>query len=173
MESLKFNVSGELEIEASPGSAKSDFDFLKGRWTVKNRKLKTRLNNCNEWIAFDATNEDYSALNGLGNIDHFKTSFDEIPFEGLTIRLFNPSTRLWSIYWADSNSGKLAVPQAGSFEKNIGYFYSKDIFNDKEIIVVFKWDKTDVANPLWSQAFSSDQGKTWEWNWHMNMHSIT
>ena len=106
------------------------------------------MNDCNEWIEFDATNEDYSALHGLGNMDHFKTSFNEIPFEGLTVRLFNPVTKLWSIYWADSNVGVLDVPQVGSFEKNIGYFYSKDIFQGKEIIVVFKWDKTDPDNPV-------------------------
>ena len=105
MESLKFNTAGELQILPSPGSSKNDFDFLIGKWKVKNRKLKSRLNDCREWIEFDATNEDYGVLNGLGNIDHFKTVLDEKPFEGLTIRLFNPVTKLWSIYWADSNVG--------------------------------------------------------------------
>jgi hypothetical protein len=172
MEPLKYNVKGELEILPSPGSSKNDFDFLIGKWTVKNRKLKTRLNDCNEWIEFEATNEDHQVLNGLGNIDHFKTPFDKMPFEGLTLRLFNPVTELWSIYWADSNAGVLDVPQVGSFEKNTGYFYSKDIFEGKEIIVVFKWDKTDPDNPCWSQTFSADNGKTWEWNWYMYMSRI-
>ncbi|MEP6952323.1 MAG: hypothetical protein ABI863_23730 [Ginsengibacter sp.] len=172
MESIKCNNKGELEIIPSLNSSKNDFDFLIGKWTVKNRKLKTRLDGCNGWIEFDATNEDHGVLNGLGNMDRFKTFFNEKPFEGLTIRLFNPVTRLWSIYWADSNVGVLDVPQVGSFEKNIGYFYSKDIFRGKEIIVVFKWDKTDLENPSWSQAFSADNGKTLEWNWYMYMSRI-
>jgi len=172
MEPLKYNASGELEIVPSFNSSKNDFDFFIGKWKVKNRKLKTRLNNCTEWIEFDAANEDHGVLNGLGNIDHFKTSFDGIPFEGLTVRLFNPLLKLWSIYWVDSNMGVLEVPQVGSFEKNIGYFYSKDIFSGKEIVVVFKWDKTDEDNPTWSQAFSADKGKTWEWNWYMYMSRI-
>jgi hypothetical protein len=172
MESLKFSATGELEIVPSSNSSKTDFDFFIGNWTIKNRKLKSRLNGCTEWLEFDATNEDHGILHGLGNMDHFKTSFYEIPFEGLTIRLFDPITKLWSIYWADSNAGKLDVPQVGSFENNTGYFYSKDIFEGKEIVVAFKWDKTDVNKPACSQAFSADNGKTWEWNWHMYMSRI-
>jgi hypothetical protein len=29
---------------------------------------------------------------------------DGKPFEGLTVRLFDPQTRLWTIDWADSNA---------------------------------------------------------------------
>jgi len=172
MEPLKFNSSGELEILPSPGSSKHDFDFFIGKWTNKNRKLKSRLSGCTEWIEFYANHEDYAVLNGLGNMDHFKTVLNDKPFEGLTVRLFNPATKLWSLYWADSNVGVLDVPQLGSFEKTIGFFYAKDIFQGKEIIVVFKWDKTDPDNPSWSQAFSADNGKTWEWNWYMHMSRI-
>jgi len=35
--------------------------------------------------------------------------------------------------------------------------------------VKFKWDKTDPDRPEWSQAFSDDEGRTWEWNWYMYM----
>ena len=128
MEPLKYTANGTLEILPSPAASKNDFDFFIGKWKVKNRKLKTRLNDSNEWIEFDATNEDYSALHGLGNMDHFKTSFNEIPFEGLTVRLFNPVTKLWSIYWADSNTGVLDVPQVGSFEM-ISDIFTPGIFS--------------------------------------------
>jgi len=32
---------------------------------------------------------------------------------------------------------------------------------------MFEWDKSDLQKPIWSQAFSTDQGKTWEFNWYM------
>ena len=85
------------------------------------------------------------------------------------VRLFNPKTRLWSIYWADSNTGVLDPPVIGSFENDIGYFFTKDIFNGKNIIMAFRWDARDKNNPVWSQAYSEDNGKTWEWNWYMYM----
>jgi len=167
MESLKFDQQGRLEIFPSANSSQTDFDFFAGEWKIHNRKLKTRLNNCTEWEEFDATGEMHKTLNGIGNTDNFLTRFNGKPFEGMTVRLFDPKTRLWSIYWADSNTGVLDVPVIGSFDNNIGNFFCKDIFNGKEIIMQFIWDKTDIDHPVWSQAFSADNGKTWEWNWYM------
>ena len=166
---LQFTDSGELTVIPSENSSKNDFDFLVGKWNVKNRKLNSRLDNCTGWVDFDATGEMRKILNGIGNIDNFHTIFNEQPFEGMTLRLFNPVTRLWSIYWADSNMGTLDTPVVGSFENTMGHFFAKDIFNGKEIAVVFHWDATDPDNPVWSQAFSGDKGKTWEWNWYMYM----
>ena len=157
-----------LNIAASPTSSPHDFDFMVGKWKIYSRKLKTRLNNCDEWLEFDARQEFKKILNGFGNIDNFITEFDGKPFEGMTLRLFNPNTKLWSIYWADSNVVVLDVPQIGSFENGIGEFYARDVFEEKPIIVKFKWDATKPETPVWSQAFSANEGKTWEWNWYMN-----
>ena len=172
MQQQLLSGNGPLNIVPSPTSSKNDFDFFTGNWIIHNRKLKTRLNNCTEWIEFDASQEMSKILNGTGNIDFFHTGSGEAIFEGMTLRLFNPKTRLWSIYWADSNAGVLDVPVTGSFENGIGRFYSKDIFNGKDILVMFLWDATDPGKPVWSQAFSDDNGKTWEWNWYMYMSRV-
>lgn len=158
-----------LRIVPSATSSAHDFDFFIGHWNIYNRKLKTRLNGCTDWIEFEASQEMRTILNGIGNMDNFKTTLDGKSFEGMTLRLFNPLTKLWSIYWADSSKGVLYPPVVGSFENNIGTFYGNDIFNEKQILVKFRWDKTDPASPVWSQAFSEDEGKTWEWNWYMYM----
>ena len=164
---INFDTNGELIITASATSSNEDFNFYEGKWKLHNKKLKTKLDNCNEWIEFESTQEMYKVLNGLGNIDNYLATFDGIPFEGMTVRLFNPKTKLWSLYWADSNEGKFDPPVLGSFDNNIAHFFTKDTFGGKNILVVFRWDKTDNENPIWSQAFSEDNGKTWEWNWFM------
>jgi hypothetical protein len=169
---VKFDDNGNLAIVASPTSSKHDFDFFEGKWNLHNRKLKTRLNNCAEWTEFESTQEMYRVLNGIGNIDNFIATFDGVPFEGMSIRLFNPKTRLWSIYWADSNEGRLDPPVVGSFDNGIAHFFTKDIFNGIPIVVVFRWDCRDLEKPIWSQAFSMDDGKTWEWNWYMYFSKI-
>jgi hypothetical protein len=166
---LRFDSNDGLIIEATPTSSKHDFDFFEGKWQLHNKKLKTRLAQCSEWNEFESTQEMYRVLNGMGNIDNFLATFNGEPFEGMTVRLFNPKTKLWSIYWADSNEGKLDPPVLGSFENNIGHFFTKDVFNGKDIIVVFRWDARDKENLVWSQAFSDDKGKNWEWNWYMYM----
>lgn len=45
--------------------------------------------------------------------------------------------------WADSNTGTFDPPVVGSFDNKIGHFFTKDIFNGKNIIVVFRWDARD------------------------------
>ena len=156
-----------LNMISAKTSSPDDFDFFIGKWKVHNRKLNKRLADSDEWTEFEAVSECRKILNGYGNIDSFNTDFDGKEFEGMTLRLFNPNTKLWSIYWADSNVVVLDIPQIGSFENGIGEFYARDIFEAKPIIVKFKWDATNVNRPIWSQAFSSDKGKTWEWNWFM------
>ncbi|MEO6729899.1 MAG: hypothetical protein ABIN01_01690 [Ferruginibacter sp.] len=166
---LQFKANGDLDITATSASSKHDFDFFEGKWKIHNKKLRSRLNQCTDWTTFESTQEMYRVLNGIGNIDNFLATFDGQPFEGMTVRLFNPKTRLWSIYWADSNEGRLDPPVVGSFEKNVGHFFTKDRFNEKDILVVFRWDARDKDNPIWSQAFSNNNGQTWEWNWYMYM----
>jgi len=169
---VSFDETGELIITATPTSSKNDFDFFEGKSKIHNRKLKSRLNNCSEWIEFESTQEMYRVLKGIGNIDNFLATFDGTDFEGMTVRLFNPKTKLWSIYWADSNEGKFDPPVVGSFENDIGHFFTRDRFDGKDILVVFRWDARHKDHPVWSQAFSDDNGKTWEWNWYMFMTKI-
>ena len=159
---------GELKVIPSKTSSASDFDFLAGNWNIANKKLKSRLQNSNEWESFNARQDVKLILNGIGNTDRYYANLNGKDFEGMTLRLFDPKTKLWSIYWADSNNGKLDIPVVGSFENNIGRFYTKDTYKGKKVIAMFKWDKTNPDKPVWSQALSADNGKTWEWNWYMN-----
>ncbi len=160
-------TKGELEITPSTTSSKNDFNFLEGKWNIHNKKLRSRLNNSNEWLEFDATHEMRKVLRGIGNVETFYATIEGKPYEGMGVRLFNPLTRLWSIHWSDSNVGVMEKPVVGSFDKNIGTFFGRDTFIDKEIIVQFKFDATNPCKPVWSQSFSPDNGNTWEWNWYM------
>jgi hypothetical protein len=167
-ETLKFTKSMELKIIPSATSSQNDFDFLEGKWKVHNRKLKIRLSNNTEWDEFESTLHMKKALNGFGNVENYYAAFNSKPFEGLAVRLFNPDSKLWTIYWMDTNS--LAMdkhPVTGSFEDRVGKFYAKDTLNGKEIVVLYQWDATNANQPKWSQAFSPDNGKTLEWNWEM------
>jgi hypothetical protein len=163
----------ELLTTPSPTSSPTDFDFLQGKWKVHNRKLKVRLNNSNDWEEFESELHMEKVLNGLGNVENYYASFSGKPFEGLAVRLFNPQTRLWTIYWMDTNG--MIMDQhsvTGSFENGIGKFYANDTFGGKEILVIYQWDATNPNQPIWSQAFSVDNGKTWEWNWEMRLSKI-
>ncbi|GAB3491476.1 hypothetical protein GCM10027341_04480 [Spirosoma knui] len=156
----------ETNLPAETSSV-ADFDFLLGKWIIHNRKLKTRLANSDEWFEFSAIGEMRKILNGLGNIDSFITTAGHPPFEGMALRIFNPQTRLWSIHWADSIRASLDAPILGSFQGDMGLFQGDDTYEGQSIRIRFEWDKTDPTKPVWRQAFSADEGQTWEWNWYM------
>jgi hypothetical protein len=163
---VQFDDRGELLITPSETSSPRDFDFLQGNWRLEHERLKARLVNCKEWEKLVTYAIDSNGLEGVGNFDTDWGTFDGKTWEGRTIRLFNPTTRLWSLYWIDSRRGTMDPPVVGSFRGNIGYFFGKDVYKGKPVLVVFRWDKTDPRNPIWSQALSQDDGTTWEWNWY-------
>jgi hypothetical protein len=169
---LNFDSKGNLVIVPSPTSSNTDFDFFIGQWTLDHTRLKSRLSNSNEWEEFQNNVEDFRILEGAGNMDVVYSTVNGKPWEARTIRLFDPTTRLWSLYWVTSATGKMDPPVVGSFENGVGQFFGKDAFNGRKIIMVFNWDKRDKENPVWSQAFSADDGKTWEWNWTNVSHRI-
>ncbi|HEY0501885.1 MAG TPA: hypothetical protein VGD42_00190 [Lysobacter sp.] len=128
--------------------------------------MKEPLAGSDEWKEFDATQECTQVLLGQGNVDVFHAQLDGKPFEGLTTRLFDPRSRLWTIYWADSNAMKLDDGKVGSFHGDEGDFFGREVVADKHVIVKFHWDKRDPEAPIYSRAFSADEGRTWEWNWY-------
>ncbi|MEP6704716.1 MAG: hypothetical protein ABJB34_07915, partial [Acidobacteriota bacterium] len=158
---------GTPVVSASKSSSRNDFDFLEGEWIIRNRKLKSRLSGSNEWVEFEARHEMNKILEGIGNMETITGTVDGRPFEGRAVRLFEPSTRLWRIYWVDNTSSEMGDAVVGSFENGVGTFFGKEIIDDKTVAVQFRWDATDPERPIWSQAFSADAGKTWEWNWYM------
>src|SRR6185503_10957094 len=100
---LRFDAKAELEITASATSSQSDFDFLVGKWKMHNRRLNKRLADCKDWTEFESSDENSKILSGTGDMDTYYTTempgHEGKPFEGVTLRLFNPKTKLWSLYW--------------------------------------------------------------------------
>jgi hypothetical protein len=153
-------------VQAAVATA-GDFDFLLGSWKVHNRSLRRRLCGSDEWDEFEATSVVRPLLDGLGNEDEFRTDFCG-GFIGMSFRFFDPRSELWSIYWADSRrSGELDPPVFGSFAGDRGVFLGEDTFEDRPILVRFIWSDLWTKTPRWEQAFSEDDGDTWETNWMM------
>lgn len=163
---LHFDARSELIITASPTSSSHDFDYLAGKWKMKNKHLNARLAHCKEYTEFETDVEAFIGLQGVGSFDIVRRHLDDGSiYEGRTIRTFDPATKLWRLYWVDSHGGPIDPPVIGSFSNGIGLFFGKDYQVGRPVIVVFRWDKTNPDQPLWSQAFSDDNGKTWEWNY--------
>ena len=146
---------------------KTDFDFLFGSWKIRNRFLVGRLRGSTEWIEFDATHTAWPLLGGMGNVDSYEAVRDGKQVYGASFRLFHPETNEWSIYWADTiRAGMLCPPMIGKFEGDGGTFLGDEEVEGRKVLCRFLWTRGDA--PRWEQAFSGDEGKTWETNWIMD-----
>ena len=145
-----------------------DFDFLHGSWTITNRRLASRLTGSEDWVTFTATAECHPILGGLGNTDDFRSAdpgWEE--FEGGSIRIFDPARDQWAIWWMDNVRCSVFPPVFGRFADGVGEFLGTDTEGDVPVLARYRWTGLSSASPRWEQAFSTDDGATWETNWTM------
>lgn len=148
-------------------SAINDFDFLVGGWTVHHRKLHQRLANCDTWWEFGGTSTFWQILGGLGNVDDNVIDQPTGAYRGASVRLFDRSTDLWSIYWMSDASAAIEPPVVGRFRDGTGVFEGDDTLEGRPIRVRFIWSDVTDRTARWEQAFSPDGGQSWETNWIM------
>jgi hypothetical protein len=144
-----------------------DFDFLFGRWSVRNRRLRDPLSGSESWYEFEATSTERPMLGGLANLEQYDAPGAPRPIHAIAVRLFNTQTRTWSIYWSTAGSGAFTVPTVGRFDNGAGTFLGHEVIEGREIVVRFTWARDGESKARWEQAFSGDGGGTWETNWEM------
>jgi hypothetical protein len=145
-----------------------DFDFELGTWKIHLKRLVHPLTGSTNWVEFDGTSVTRKIWDGRAQLEEFETDSPASGhIEGLTLRLYDPQTHQWSLYWATSKSGTMGVPTIGEFKDGRGEFYDTESSgpNGRAILVRFLWSKTDTNSPHFEQSFSEDGGKTWEVNW--------
>jgi hypothetical protein len=163
-------ASGIAPTIVAPGPAAHDFDFLAGRWRVQHHRLKDRLAGSDEWQRFEGTSTAWALLDGAGNIDDNILEAPTGTYRAISLRSYDPRADRWSIWWLDGrNPGLLDPPVVGGFANGIGTFIGEDTFDGRPILVRFRWSDITGTTCRWEQAFSPDDGATWEVNWVMEL----
>ncbi|HEY1875760.1 MAG TPA: hypothetical protein VGG67_15295 [Steroidobacteraceae bacterium] len=162
--------AGEAETttNAVVHDGQHDFDFLLGSWKIHLKKRLHPLTGSNEWVEFDGTVVCRTIWNGLAEVEEFNVDSPEknIFIQGLAVRLYNPKTHQWSIYWANRKNGAFdASPQIGQFQNGRGEFYGQDTLDGRASYVRFTWSDITSPAPHFEQAYSADGVRTWEVNW--------
>lgn len=160
-----FASSASAEPATALRDGQHDFDFEIGTWKIHLKRLLHPLTGSTTWTEFDGTSYTQKVWNGKANLEQFETNGSAGQIEGMTLRLYNPESHQWSIYWATSKNGTLAIPTVGEFKNGVGEFYDHEPINGRMTLVRFIWSKITATSAHFEQSFSDDGGKTWEVNW--------
>ena len=142
-----------------------DFDPLIGSWKYHLKRRLHPLTGSTTWIELNGTGVCYKVWDGGAQLDTFEADGSTGHIEGLTLRVYNPQSHQWRLYWANSKIGILDPPQVGEFKNGQGEFFAQDTINGKTILIRFDWTNLTTNSPHFEQSFSDDGGKTWEVNW--------
>jgi len=149
-----------------------DFDFLLGDWTAHVKRLPDRLVGSTAWVEYDGISRHHPVLGSSANFEEFEVDSKTAPSGAIrhiraqTLRLYNPTSRQWSIYGVDVDAGTEDLPAiVGSFHDGMGEFYAYEDWKGRTVLVRYQWSHQDQTEAHMEQAFSPDGGKTWEVNW--------
>jgi hypothetical protein len=161
--------AGKASVQLTPAErdGQHGFDFEIGTWKIHLKRLEHRLAGSTTWVEFDGTSVTRKVWGGRADLEEFEVDSPTGHIEGMTLRLYDPQTHQWSLYWATSKSGAMGAPTIGEFKNGRGEFFDTEPSgpNGRAILVRFVWSDITPNSAHFEQSFSDDGGKTWEVNW--------
>jgi hypothetical protein len=142
-----------------------DFDFEIGSWKTHLKRLERPLTGSTSWVEYEGTSDVRKVWDGRANLVELDVEGPAGRIEGLSLRLYNPASRQWSLNFSNSRGGTLSPPVFGGFKNGRGEFYGLDEIDGRAILVRFVISDITPSSCHFEQAFSDDGGKTWEVNW--------
>ncbi len=142
-----------------------DFDFEIGTWKTHLSRLTHPLTGSKTWVDYDGTTVVRKVWDGRANLVELEVTGPTGHIEALSLRLYNPASHQWSLNFSNSSGGALGVPTVGEFRNGRGEFFDQESLNGRSILVRFVIAPQTADSCRFEQAFSDDNGKTWEVNW--------
>jgi hypothetical protein len=150
-----------------------DWDTFFGTWKMHLKRRLRPLTGSNEWQEFESHDTTRKVWGGRANLDELEADGPSGHIEGLTVRLYNPHSHQWSIYWANASAPTLDIATIGRFNNGRGEFYDQEMFHERAIFVRYLWTNVSDKSGDFEQSFSDDGGKAWEPNWLTTMERET
>lgn len=157
---------------ASPAAAappasdgQQDFNWEIGAWHTTLRRLKQPLSGKQQWLEYSGKTTVTPLSDKRANIVELDVQGPAGRIAGVSLRLYQPATGQWTLHFANLANGSMTEPMQGSFKHGVGTFFGRDELNGRKILVRFLIIPVSQDQWRFEQAFSADDGKTWEDNW--------
>jgi hypothetical protein len=167
-------ITLDVPAAAAAGSIPArDFDFFMGKWQVRHRRLKQRLAGSTEWEEFDGTTHWQPILGGIANFNDSIVNRSTGTYRGMGLRAFDARTNTWTDWYLDGRDPtKVSLDGTGRFVDGVGTFLSDDTFEGRAVKVRGIFKPLGANEAQWEQAYSTDDGRTWETNYVMHQVRI-
>src|SRR5262245_36167619 len=150
---------------SAPRDGQHDFDFEIGAWRTHLSRLVKPLSGSTTWTEYEGTSVVRGVWGGGANLVELDVTGPAGRIEGLSLRLYDPQARQWSLNFSNRRIGALSPPVFGEFKDGRGEFFGSDTLGGRAILVRFVISDITPDSCRFEQAFSEDGGKTWEANW--------
>lgn len=140
-----------------------DFDFALGEWRTEIIRHPDPFGAGAPSVRLTGTVTVRPVWGGKGLIEEIETSGPDGAWQALTLFLYNPQSRQWAQYFANSKEGRFSsAPLVGAFAAGKGELYSQDTFQGKTILVRGVWSAIEPDSHAYQESYSLDGGRTWK-----------
>jgi uncharacterized protein (TIGR02246 family) len=161
MLALSFAITSAIAAD----DRNQDFDFEFGAWTAHISRLLAPLSGSDQWAEYTGTSVVRPVWNGRANLGELLVDGPAGRIEGMSLRVFDPATGQWRIHWANARDGQVGEAMVGGFADGRGLFYNREDFQGRPVLVRFVFSDITASAFRLEQAFSTDDGTSWEPNW--------
>ena len=157
-------AAGACAADAAPVARDGahDFDFDLGVWKTHITRRLHPLTGSDESIQLTGTVTVRKVWDGRAQLEEIEADGPKGHWEGMTLFLYNPKARQWSMNFANSSEGTLATPMVGSFENGRAELVAPDTLDGRSILVRAVWSDIAPTSHTYQESYSADGGRTWE-----------
>ena len=145
-----------------PTDGAHDFDFDLGVWKTHIVRRLHPLSGSDETMALNGTVTVRALWGGRAQVEEIEADGPRGHWEGMTVFLYDPQARQWSMNFANSAAGRFATPMIGSFENGRGVLVGPDTLDGRAVLVRAVWSDFTPTTHQYQESYSADGGRTWE-----------
>ena len=161
-------AAGAAFLLALPAAAQDmrdgahDFDFDLGMWKTHIVRRLHPLSGSDEMVQLDGTVTVRKLWGGRAQVEEIEADGPRGHWEGMTVFLYDPQARQWSMNFANSAAGKFTTPMVGSFANGRGELIGQDMLDGRAILVRAIWSDIAPATHTYQESYSADGGHSWQ-----------
>lgn len=148
--------------DTQPRDGARDFDFDLGTWRTEIVRRVHPFGGSEETLRLHGTVAVRPLWNGKAQVEEIEADGSGGHWEGMTVFLYDPVARQWSMNFTNSAVGRFTVPMIGSFRNGRGELVGSDTLDGRAILVRAVWSDIAPTSHTYQESYSDDGGRTWQ-----------